>query len=94
MAGIGEVYGPAEIVAAVVLVLLYVIECAYLLKHSLKKRVNKKVERAKELGHVVKAYKIRGGRTSCDEPNEGTYEYTVDGKKYRYYFRRYDFAVP
>lgn len=58
-------------------------------KHPYKKRVNIKAERAKEMGHVVKAYKVRGGRVRAGEPNRGTYEYAVNGKKYRFSFSRY-----
>ena len=70
-------------------ILILSLELAFLKAHPPGLKRNKKVERAKELGHVVKAHKVRDLMTR-EERRDGyglfsaLYEYEVDGKKYKY----------
>ena len=80
---------PGDFLGVLAFVVIYAIELAYLKAHPPGLKRNKKVERAKELGHVVKAHKVRDLMTR-EERRDGyglfsaLYEYEVDGKKYKY----------
>lgn len=85
---------PGDFLGVLAFVVIYAIELAYLKAHPPGLKQNKKVERAKELGHVVKAHKVRDLRTLEERTSEpgmahSVYEYEVDGNKYKYYFFGY-----
>lgn len=79
------------IVAAIV---VFILEIIYMNKH---KKVNRKVEKAKQLGNVVTAKRIstwtdnRHG-TSMDSWVYATYTYELSGKTYRYKYMERQFA--
>ena len=76
-------------------VLILSLELAFLKAHPPGLKRNRKVERAKELGHVVKAHKIKdlyGERREHPNLSSAIYEYEVNGKEYRYYFSEYAVA--
>ena len=86
---------PGDFLGVLAFVVIYAIELAYLKAHPPGLKRNKKVERAKELGHVVKAHKIKdlyGERREHPNLNSEIYEYEVNGKEYRYYFSEYAVA--
>ena len=86
---------PGDFLGVLAFVVIYAIELAYLKAHPPGLKRNKKVERAKELGHVVKAHKIKdlyGERREHPNLNSAIYEYEVNGKEYRYYFSEYAVA--
>ena len=79
-------------IAAILLFAQYIFGGVLAHKGYFTKWQNKhsRVEKAKQLGHAVKATLVKGGFFS-DEDNgrikhtpHGTYEYIVDGKKYEY----------
>ena len=86
---------PGDFLGVLAFVVIYAIELAYLKAHPPGLKRNKKVERAKELGHVVKAHKKKEWTYPEDlgkahRINRALYEYEVDGKRYKYYFAEYD----
>ena len=86
---------PGDFLGVLAFVVIYAIELAYLKAHPPGLKRNKKVERAKELGHVVKAHKVRdlyGERREHPNLSSAIYEYEVNGKEYRYYFSEYAVA--
>ena len=86
---------PGDFLGVLAFVVIYAIELAYLKAHPPGLKRNKKVERAKELGHVVKAHKVKdfyGERREHPNLNSAIYEYEVNGKEYRYYFSEYAVA--
>lgn len=75
---------PGDFLGVLAFVIILVIEMVILKAHPPGLKRNKKVERAKELGHVVKAHKIRDLRTLEERTSEpslarSVYEYEVDG---------------
>lgn len=91
-----QVFSPGDFLGVLAFVVIYAIELAFIKAHPPGLKRNKKVERAKELGHVVKAYKVRVLTTAKERAkdpgyNKALYEYEVDGKKYKYVFS--EFAV-
>lgn len=85
---------PGDFLGVLAFVIILVVEMAILKAHPPGLKRNKKVERAKELGHVVKAHKVRDLRTLEERTSEpgfarSVYEYEVDGEKYKYYFVGY-----
>ena len=79
-------------IAAAIFVL--VLEIIYMNKH---KKVNRKVEKAKQLGNVVTAKRVstwtdNGDGTSMDSWVYATYTYELSGKTYRYKYMKRQFA--
>ena len=82
-------FTPGDFIGVLLFVIIYIAELVYLKKHPPALKRNRRVEQAKELGHVVKAHKVRDLMTR-EERRDGyglfsaLYEYEVDGKKYKY----------
>lgn len=90
-----EEFQLTDFVGVIVVILILIVEIAFLRAHPLGLKRNRKVERAKELGNVVKAHKIKdlfGKRQEHPNLSRAEYEYEVDGKEYRYYFSEYAVA--
>ena len=90
-----EEFQLTDFVGIFVGVLILSLELAFLKAHPPGLKRNRKVERAKELGHVVKAHKKKEWTYPEDlgkahRINRALYEYEVDGKRYKYYFAEYD----
>ena len=90
-----EEFQLTDFVGVIVAVLILSVELAFLKAHPLGLKRNRKVERAKELGNVVKAHKIKdlfGERREHPNLSRAMYEYEIDGREYKYYFSEYAVA--
>ena len=83
---------PGDFLGVLAFIVILAIDMAVLHAHPPGLKRNKMVEKANQLGHVVKAHKVKdyyGVRREDPYINNSLYEYEVDGKKYKYYFFEY-----
>lgn len=85
------VYG---IIAAVI---VFIIEIKYTNAHKRVSRLDKRIAKAEEMGHVAKATRIKyhthRRRSDDNHQSDATYRFEVDGVPYKYHYHGFAFPV-